>query len=192
MDHTSAKKSFLTTRQLTLTGVMTAVICILGPFSIPLPFSPVPITLTNLAIYITMFVLGMRLGTISYILYLLLGVVGLPVFSAFSGGLGKLAGPTGGYLVGFIFLALITGFFIEHFPGNLFPAVIGMIAGTFVCYVFGTVWLAAQMKLSFGAALAAGVIPYIPGDIAKIIIAAVLGPKLRAAILRIQPKADNR
>lgn len=185
MENTSAKKNFVSTRQLTLIGVMTAVTCILAPFSIPLPFTPVPISLTNLVLYITVFVLGMKFGCISYIIYLLLGAVGLPVFSAFTGGLGKLAGPTGGYLIGFIFLALIAGYFTEHFPGKLPLAVTGMVLGTIVSYIFGTVWLGHQMNLNFSAALTAGVIPYIPGDIIKIIIAAILGPKLKNAVQRL-------
>lgn len=170
------------TKFLTLTGLMTAVICILGPFSLPIPGSPVPITLTNFALYTAVYVLGMKAGTISCLLYLCLGAVGLPIFSSFSGGLGKLAGPTGGYLIGFLFLALIQGLFMHLFPEKNTAAVIGMILGTAVCYFFGTVWLAWQMHLSFGAALVAGVIPYLPGDGIKIIIAALIGPKLHAAV----------
>lgn len=186
MDHITRHQPFLKTSQLTLTAVMTAVTCILGPFSIPLPFSPVPISLTNLVVYISVFVLGTKLGTMSYVLYMLLGAVGLPVFSGFSGGFGKVAGPTGGYLVGFIFMAIITGIFIERFPKKLSFAVIGMAGGTIVCYFFGTIWLAVQMKLSFGSALASGVIPFIAGDAAKIIMAAIIGPKLRTAVLKLQ------
>ncbi len=104
------KKKKISTRQMTIIALMTAVTCILGPLSIPLPFSPVPISFTNLAIYFSVFVLGTYSATVSYLVYLLIGMVGLPVFSGFSGGFGKLAGPTGGYLVGFIFMALIAGF----------------------------------------------------------------------------------
>lgn len=96
-------------------GLMTAVTCILGPLSLPLPFSPVPITLTNFAVFLSIYILGMKYGTISLLIYLALGTIGLPVFSSFSGGLGKLAGPTGGYLFGFIFLALIHGFLCWDF-----------------------------------------------------------------------------
>lgn len=98
------------TKKITMIGLMTAVTCILGPLSLPLPFSPVPITLTNFAVFLSIYILGMKYGTISLLIYLALGTIGLPVFSSFSGGLGKLAGPTGGYLFGFIFLALIHGF----------------------------------------------------------------------------------
>ena len=162
----SVKKRALSTSQMALIGVMTAVTCILGPFAIPIPISPVPISFTNLAVYLTVYVLGMKAGTISYLIYLLLGFAGLPVFSGFTGGVAKLAGPTGGYLVGFIFMAVIAGWFIDHFQGNRIAHVAGMAAGTAVCYVFGTVWLAGQLGISFTAGLGAGVIPYLPGDAA--------------------------
>ena len=85
---------------LAMTAVMAAVICVLGPLSIPV--GPVPISFTNFAIYITLYVLGWKRGTVSYLVYVLIGMVGMPVFSGYSGGLAKLAGPTGGYIVGFI------------------------------------------------------------------------------------------
>lgn len=174
------------TKKIVLIGLMTAVTCILGPLSIPLPFSPVPISLTNFAIFLAVFILGMKDATISFIIYLLLGAVGVPVFSAFSGGLGKLVGPTGGYLFGFIFLALIMGFFMEHFDRKIVPTIIGMIIGMAVCYIFGTVWLAKLMSLSFNEALALGVLPYLAGDVAKIIIAVIIGPRLYAATLKVR------
>ena len=85
------KAKFLTTKQMTLIALMTALTCILGPLSIPLPFSPVPISFTNLVLYFSVFVLGTKFSTISYIVYLLIGLVGLPVFSGFSGGPAKVA-----------------------------------------------------------------------------------------------------
>lgn len=175
----------LSTKQLTTIGVMTAVTCILGPLAIPLSFSPVPISLTNLAIYISIYVLGTKSGTISYIVYLLLGLVGLPIFSNFTGGLAKLAGPTGGYLIGFIFLAIVGGIFVDHFQGKIYMHAIGLVIGTAICYLFGTLWLAFQAHLTFEAALWAGVIPYIPGDIAKVVIALIIGPQLRKQIKKI-------
>lgn len=174
------------TKQMVLIALMTAVTCVLGPLSIPLPFSPVPISLTNFAIFLAIFVLGMKSGTISFIIYLLLGAIGVPVFSSFRGGLQVLAGPTGGYLIGFIFLALIMGFALEHFDRKLVPTIIGMIIGMAVCYAFGTVWLAKLLSLSFKEGLMMGVIPYLPGDTAKIIIAAIVGPKLYGATQKIR------
>ena len=174
------------TKQMVLIALMTAVTCVLGPLSIPLPFSPVPISLTNFAIFLAIFVLGMKNGTISFIIYLLLGAVGVPVFSSFRGGLQVLAGATGGYLIGFIFLALIMGFALDHFDRKLVPTIIGMIIGMAVCYAFGTVWLAKLLSLSFKEGLMMGVIPYLPGDAAKIIIAAIVGPKLYGATQKIR------
>ena len=174
------------TKQMVLIALMTAVTCVLGPLSIPLPFSPVPISLTNFAIFLAIFILGMKSGTISFIIYLLLGAVGVPVFSSFRGGLQVLAGPTGGYLIGFIFLALIMGFALDHFDRKLLPTIIGMIIGMVVCYAFGTVWLAKLLSLSFKEGLMMGVIPYLPGDAAKIIIAAIVGPKLYGATQKIR------
>lgn len=166
-------------KTIALIGLMAAVICIMGPLSIPLPFSPVPISLTNLAIYLTIYVLGMKKGTLSYIIYLLLGFAGLPVFSGFTSGPAKLLGPTGGYLIGFILLAVICGIFIDRWPSKRLFCFIGMVLGTAVCYLFGTLWLAYQAGLSFYAALAAGVIPFIPGDLIKIVIAMIVGTEVR-------------
>ena len=174
------------TKQMVLIALMTAVTCVLGPLSIPLPFSPVQISLTNFAIFLAIFVLGMKNGTISFIIYLLLGAIGVPVFSSFRGGLQVLAGPTGGYLIGFIFLALIMGFALDHFDRKLVPTIIGMIIGMAVCYAFGTVWLAKLLSLSFKEGLMMGVIPYLAGDAAKIIIAAIVGPKLYGATQKIR------
>ena len=174
------------TRQITLIGLMTAITCILAPLSIPLPFSPVPISLTNLVIFISVFILGMKDATISFLIYLLLGSVGLPVFASFHAGLSVLAGPTGGYLIGFIFLALIQGFAMKYFDRKLIPTIIGMLIGMAVCYIFGTVWLAKLMSLSFKEGLFMGVIPYLPGDAVKIIIAVIVGPKLYAATKKVR------
>lgn len=168
----------LSTRNLAVIGVMTAITCILGPLSISIPISPVPISFTNLAIYISVFVLGWKKGTISFLVYLLVGLVGLPVFSGFSSGLMKLAGPTGGYLIGFIFMAIVGGWFIEKFTGKWYMYILGLVLGTVIAYIFGTIWLAKVQGYTFYVALAGGVLPFLPGDAAKIIIAVLIGPVL--------------
>lgn len=178
----SLKKGRMTTAQMTVTALMTAVLCIFGPMALPIPVSPVPISLTNLVLYFMVYILGMKGSLMSFGLYLLLGAAGLPVFSGFAGGLGKLAGPTGGYLLGFIFMTLAAGFMVERFPDRIFLHGIGMAVGTAICYLFGTVWLAEQMSLTFTAALGVGVIPYLPGDAVKILLAVILGLKLRKAV----------
>jgi biotin transport system substrate-specific component len=170
------------TAYLTLIGLMTAVTCILGPLSIAIPISPVPISFTNLAIFFSAIILGWKKGTVSFLVYLLIGFAGVPVFSSFTAGPGKLLGPTGGYLIGFIFLALIAGFFVDKFPGKIYMHVLGMALGMVVTYLLGTGWLAYQANMSFQAALFVGVIPYIPGDIVKIIIALVLGTTVKKQV----------
>lgn len=170
--------------KIAIIGVMTAIICIMAPFSIPLPFTVVPISLTNLAIYFTVFVLGWKMGTISYLIYLLIGLIGVPVFSGFTSGFSKLAGPTGGYLIGFIFLAIISGWFIEKFPNKIPMYIIGMLLGNIVTYLFGTIWLANLTGNTFKQALAIGVLPFLLGDLLKIIAAVLIGTVLRKQILR--------
>ena len=181
-------KKLFSTGQMALIGMMTAVTCILGPLVIPLPISPVPISFTNLAVYLAVYVLGTKAGTISYLVYLLLGFAGLPVFSGFTGGIVKLAGPTGGYLAGFIFMALISGWANERFPGRYMIQAAGMILGTAVCYVFGTVWLAGQLGIGFAAGLGVGVIPYLPGDAVKILFAVMIGSRARREIRRVMER----
>ena len=164
-----SSKQGLSVRQIATIGIMSAVTCILAPFSVPI--GPVPISLTNLAIYFALYILGMKDGTISYLVYLLIGLVGVPVFSGFTSGPEKLFGPTGGYLIGFIPMALLAGFIIDKFTSKRILCLAGMVAGTIICYGLGTAWLAYQAGLSLKAALFAGVIPFIPGDLAKIALA---------------------
>ncbi len=169
-----------------MTALMAAITCILAPLSVSIPISPVPISLTLLVIFLSTYLLGMKMGTMSYLIYLLLGFAGLPVFSGFTGGAGKLLGPTGGYLIGFIFTALICGFTFEH-SENRWIHCLGMITGTAVCYLFGTVWLAHQAGLSFSAALGAGVIPFIPADMIKTAVVLLAAPELKK---RLRPVLD--
>jgi biotin transport system substrate-specific component len=170
------------TYQIVIVGVMAAVTCILGPLAIPI--GVVPISFTNLAIFLGLYTLGMKKGTLSYIIYMLIGLFGVPVFSSFTAGPAKILGPTGGYLIGFIFMALVAGFFIDKFFSRWYLCFTGMVLGAVVCYAFGTAWLSYQAKMSLGAALAAGVIPFIPGDLIKIMIAAHIGPKIRKQLMK--------
>ncbi|MBQ9493234.1 MAG: biotin transporter BioY [Oscillibacter sp.] len=166
-------------RDMCLVGVMAAVTCVLAPLSIPI--GPVPVTLTNLAVYLSLYLLGMRRSVLSYLVYLLLGVAGLPVFSGFSGGLGKLAGPTGGYIIGFLPMAVIGGAAVERFQKRAVHF-LAMVLGTAVCYALGTAWFCAVMNTGVVAALGQAVFPFIPVDLAKIAIAVFIGPTIRARV----------
>ena len=177
MNNTATKtNSKFTIQQIAMIAVMTAVTCVLAPLSIPI--GPVPISLTNFAIYLSLYLLDWKKGTISYILYLLLGLVGLPVFSGFTGGIGKLAGPTGGYIIGFIPMAIIAGIVIDKFSQRWIQ-ILGMIVGTAICYAFGTAWFCIQAGYTVSAALAVCVIPFIPADLIKMVIAMIIGPEIR-------------
>ncbi len=171
--------SNIKTQTMVRIALVTAITCILAPLSIPLPFTPIPISLTVLVLYISAYILGCRRGAISYLVYLLLGAIGLPIFSGFEGGFGKLLGPTGGYLIGFIFLILIAGFAVDKYPRSIFINVIGMILGTAVCYTFGTIWLSYQLDISFLQGLSIGVLPYLIGDGIKVLVAIFIGPLLK-------------
>jgi biotin transport system substrate-specific component len=180
--NSSTKMTVLT---ITRVALCAAVICVLGPLSIHIPISPVPITLGILGIFLAVYINGWLYGTLSVLIYLLIGFAGVPVFSDFSAGMTKLGGPTGGYLLGFIPLALLAGFFISKFEKKIPLHILGMILGTIVCYAFGTAWLAVSLNLTFPAALMAGVVPYIPADLAKMAIAIGIGIPVRNALKRI-------
>ncbi len=160
-----------------LTAVMTALLCILGPLSVPI--GPVPVSLGLFGIFLSSAILGTRKGTFSCLLYLLLGLCGLPVFSGFSGGLSKLMGPTGGYLFGYIFTSVLTGYCFDRFADSVALTALGMLAGLIICYLFGTLWLSFSAHMEFTKALAVGVLPFILLDIAKLLAALFIGKTVR-------------
>ena len=166
--------------EMTTCAIMTALMCVLGPLSIPI--GPIPVSLTNFVLYVTIILLGTKLTLVSYIVYLLLALVGLPVLSGYSGGVAKLAGPTGGYLLGFIFLIIIGGIFYEKFKSKHVIVGIGLFIGLLAAYFFGTIWFVYQMSVDIPYALSVCVFPFIPFDIVKIVIAIILGNILKNAL----------
>lgn len=168
--------------EITVCALFAALMCIFGPMSVPIGL--VPISLTNLVIYLAVYLLEPREATISYCIYLLLGAVGLPVFSAYSGGLGKLLGPTGGYLIGFIFMTIISGLAMKLSKANVIITAVGMIVGTAVAYAFGTAWFIYITKSTFEHAMEVCVLPFIPFDLGKIAVASALGKAVRVALTK--------
>jgi biotin transport system substrate-specific component len=177
-------------------GIFAALTAILSQLSFKSPFSPVSITLQTFAVFLTAAILGSRNGTLAQIVYILLGISGVPVFANFRGGLDVILGPSGGYIISFPIIVLITGLFIEKKPGiQVKGMALLMTAGTAILYAAGTAWLAAVLKVSLHKALWLGVIPFIPFDIVKIAAAAVIGSRVRKALLKagllhIRPAAD--
>ncbi len=185
--NTSQKPRFFSTVNLVMMALFAAILCVLAPISVPI--GPVPISLTNLLIYVFCYILGWKKGTISYIVYLLIGLAGLPVFSGFEGGIGKLAGPTGGYLIGFIFMTVICGIVVEYFEKSTVPHriihFVGMVLATALVYTFGTVWFCFSTGTGAVAAMAICVLPFIPGDLIKMAVAVVVGPTLKSQLQKI-------
>ena len=158
---------------MTSCALMAALMCVLCPVSVPI--GPIPISLSILVILLTVYVLGTWRALVSYTVYLLLGAVGMPVFSGFQGGLAKLAGPTGGYLAGFWLMILVAGIIMEKGKRNLLVTVLGMLVGVTIDYAVGTAWFVFQTESTVVHALDVCVYPFIPFDVAKIVIAVLLG-----------------
>ncbi len=170
----------LTVRSMTYIGLMTALLCIVGPLSVPIGI--VPVSLTSFAVLLVALILGGYYGTICCAVYLLIGMVGVPVFSAFSGGVGKLFGPTGGYLIAFLFVPMIVAYFSNLGKKNIYQSIIGMVVASIVIYLFGSAWLAFQMEMTYGAAFAVGVIPFVGFDALKIVAAFVIAIPVNKAL----------
>ena len=169
------------TRDVTMIALCTAMMVICSWISIP---ATVPFTMQTFGVFLCVGLLGGRRGTLAVSVYLLLGAVGLPVFSGFTGGLGHLFGATGGYIIGFLFSALVM-WLIEHLLGrNLKTLVFSMIAGLITCYAFGTAWFMvvyAKDSGSVGLMTALGwcVFPYVIPDAVKIGLATVITRRVR-------------
>lgn len=162
-------------REQILAAVFAAVIGILSQFVITLPITVVPFTLQTFIIGLTVTILGMRTGTWAIIIYLLLGLIGIPVYAGGASGIGALLGPTGGFLIGFIFNGLVTGGIIEKTKLNFLWSVIANLAGAAVVLLFGAAWMHFGTGMTFSAALNAAVIPFILPGILKAVCAAVIG-----------------
>lgn len=170
-------------RSMAMCALFAAITAVLS--QIVIPIGPVPISLSTLAVFLAGGLLGARDGTVSQLIYVLLGIVGVPVFSGFSGGLGKIAGPTGGYILGYIFMALVIGLLIPHCRNRLRYILPVFVLGLIVCYAFGTVWYMVLTHTGIGAAMMTCVIPFLPGDAAKIALAGVLTVKLSKPVRKL-------
>ena len=150
-------------QNLTLTALMAAILCIMGPIVIPIGM--VPLSFANMAIYLAIILLDKKKALISTTIYLLMGLVGIPVYSGFSAGAGKLLGPTGGYLIGYLALSFLGGSLLEkrkcREKGKLFNQIMALSVGTLGLYLVGTVWLMYQSKLNLTTALSVGVFPFV-------------------------------
>lgn len=168
---------------LAMTAVMAAVIAVVAPFSIP-AWGEVSFTLCTFVLYLSPYILGWKRAAVATLIYIMLGLVGIPVFSGFRGGLGVLAGPTGGYILGYIPMVIIGGLIMKAFPKNRAIHLGGMILATAVLYTLGTAMFCAMMNAALEVALVKCVLPFIPFDLGKMVIATGLGPVLRERLIK--------
>lgn len=183
--------------RMTEIALVSAFLCVISPVAIPMPFSPVPFSLSLLGVYLAAGMLGVRKGMCSVLMYLLLGMAGLPVFSGFTGGIGILLGPTGGYLLGYLPCVAVTGGLMRlmHSVRKLFTKpwkqmvwnAFSMVAGLFCCYLCGTLWFLVLMKGSYSLeqALLLCVLPYLVPDGIKILAATALIELLKQIMRRM-------
>ncbi len=167
------------TRQLVMTGMMTAVIAVMSQIQFPLP-SGVPVTMQTFAIALAAYVLGWKYGLVSTAVYTLLGAVGVPVFAGFSGGLSFTVSPAGGYIWGFFLMVFFCGLGMK-FPGKLWLGGLSLL-GLTGCHVLGCVQLSIVTGLPLDAAFMAGSAPYLIKDIVSMFAAYVVAGVIRRAL----------
>lgn len=172
------------TKELTVTALCCALTAILAPLTITLPFTLIPFSLSLIPIFLTGAVLPRRNAFVAIVLYVLLGLIGLPVFSGFASGAGVLAGPTGGFIVGYPFTALAVSWAVEKRFSPLRYAA-GAVVGLLLCYLPGSVWYAVSAGVPYGQSLLATVAPFVLWDALKAVLAGAVGAALRRALPRV-------
>lgn len=163
----------ITLREQLLAAIFAGISSILSQVTIP--FGLIPLTLQTFIIGLTVTILGTKTGTWAITIYLILGLIGIPVFAGGSAGFGVLFGPTGGFLIGFIFNGLVTGGILDNTQKNYFWAVVANIIGAMVTLAFGTAWLKFGTGMELLAAFKAGFIPFIIPGLMKAIACGILG-----------------
>ena len=169
------------TYDIVYTGMFAVLLAICSWISIP---TVIPFTLQTFGVFLTLFVLGGKRGTTVIALYLLLGAIGIPVFSNFGAGLGYLFGNTGGYAIGFLFVTFVTWISENLFGKKNTVYIISMLTGLFLCYAFGTFWfmqisMVSQNALGITSILSMCVIPFILPDFGKLFLAYVISKRLK-------------
>lgn len=170
-------RKFFTPRTLAVCGLFAAVTAVLAQISIPL--GAVPFSLGILGAMLAGVSLEPRHAFFSQLCYLLLGAAGAPVFAQFQGGLQRLLGPTGGYLIGYLVMAPVISLICRSESLRFGRALIAALCGTLCCYAFGAAWLAFSTGIGAKAAVLTGVLPFLPLDAVKAALAAAAGPRLR-------------
>ena len=182
-EKTGTRSGKLTVRDLTLMGMMTAVMAVCAWITIPFT---IPFTMQTFGGFITLRLLGGRKGTAVIGLYILLGIVGVPVFSGFGAGIGVLAGPTGGYIAGFLLTGLLYCV-VKEWRTARWRENAALAAGLLICYLFGTIWFCivkgnAGNPMGFLQAVSICVLPYLVPDAAKLLLADQIAARVKKLI----------
>jgi biotin transport system substrate-specific component len=168
--------------QMTVYASLFAALTAAGAY-LSIPVGPVPINLQSLFVLLAGLLLGRRWGAAGIGVYLLAGAIGFPVFAGGTGGIGRIIGPTGGYLIGFFFAVYIIGL-ISEIKRSTAMDLMAMISGTLIIYVFGLAWLMVVTNMNLTKALIAGLFPFLPGDGLKIAVALFLARTIRPVIMQ--------
>ena len=175
-----SQKSRFSVKDMVITAMFAALTAVCSILSIPV--GEVPVTLQTFAVCLSAAMLGWKRGTLSVLIYILLGAAGVPIFAGMKGGFGVLAGPTGGYIVGFLLTALMIGLAAERFGRKALPLALAMSCGVLICYAVGTIWFMIVTKMSLGESLMLCVVPFLLPDAVKIAAAALLTGRLMKAV----------
>jgi len=174
-------KAKMKTVNMALCALFVALSAVLSQISIPI--GTVPVNFTHISIFLSVGLLGTRYGTLSQIVYVILGAIGMPVFSGFTGGLGWVMGATGGFIIGYVVCAFVTGIIIDRFGSSIRVLFLAMYAGWSITYLIGIPWfMIVTGTTSVAAALTACLLPFLLGDLVKTILSAVLINRLRPVL----------
>ena len=184
-EKSAKKKSFLLLKEnnkkiehlldIMFIALFSALISISAQIAIP---TVIPVTLQTLGVFVTSALLGCKRGSTSVLIYILLGAIGLPVFTGFTGGIGKLISPTGGYIIGFLIISVIVGSMCDLLGRKIWVLATSMTIGLLLCYLLGTVWFCISAQTDFFSALLLCVAPFLVADTSKIIFSAILVNRL--------------
>ncbi|MCI9464846.1 MAG: biotin transporter BioY [Lachnospiraceae bacterium] len=180
-DATERKAGKIATKEIVCVGMFAAILAVLSQISLPMP-SGVPVTLQTFAVALTGVVLAWKLGTVSTLIYILLGAVGVPVFSGFSGGVQVLVNYTGGFIWGFIVMALLCGIGIQR-KNKVLGMALGL-AGLAVCHLFGVIQFMVVLKMGFAESFLLASMPYIIKDVISVVLAYIVGSQIRTRLIK--------
>lgn len=170
----------MSVKDMVMVAFFVAITAVCSQVVIPLPFTPIPVNLALLAVFTSGALMGPVKAAVAQAVYLLAGAVGVPVFAGFSGGVGVVFGPRGGYIIGYILTAALVGALCRRFGRGVFTLALCMLAGLLCCYAVGTGWFMMITKTPFTAAISMCILPFFVGDAFKIVAAALLVKRIGA------------